>query len=145
MANETRLTAQCRLDELTRIAVEVRRIAEPVIGPEATALVDLAVTEICSNVVRHSHPAHPEHTFEVVIRDRADTIEIEVRELGPPYSFEIPEMPSMDVDLMDLPEGGFGLAIVAESMDEFERRRDGNINITRMLKRRPQAAAPRSA
>jgi anti-sigma regulatory factor (Ser/Thr protein kinase) len=46
-------------------------------------------------------------------------------------------MPSMDVDLMDLPEGGFGLAIVAESMDEFERRRDGDVNITRMLKRRP--------
>jgi serine/threonine-protein kinase RsbW len=135
--NETRLTARCRLEQLAAIATAARQMAEPAVGPEAAALVDLAITEICSNVVRHGHPRDPEHTYDVVVKTLTDAVEIEVRDAGPAFAMNTPEMPSVDVDLMDLPEGGFGIALVAGTMDEFERRREDGVNITRMVKRRP--------
>jgi serine/threonine-protein kinase RsbW len=134
--NETRLTAHCRLEQLAAIATAARQMAEPAVGPEAAALVDLAITEICSNVVRHGHPREPDHTYDVVVKTLADAVEIEVRDVGPAFAMHTPAMPSVDVDLMNLPEGGFGIALVAEMMDEFAQWRDGDVNITRMLKRR---------
>jgi serine/threonine-protein kinase RsbW len=133
---ETRLTAHCRLEQLAAIATAARQMAEPAVGPEAAALVDLAITEICSNVVRHGHPREPEHTYDVVVKTLADAVEIEVRDVGPPFAMHAPEMPSVDVDLMNLPEGGFGVALVAGTIDEFAQWREGDVNITRMLKRR---------
>jgi serine/threonine-protein kinase RsbW len=137
MTNETRLTAHCRLEQLAAIATAARRMAEPAVGPEAAALVDLAITEICSNVVRHSHPRDPEHTYDVVVKTLTDAVEIEVRDAGPAFVMDTPEMPSTDVDLAELPEGGYGGALVAGTMDEFERWREDGVNITRMVKRRP--------
>lgn len=137
MTNETRLTAHCRLEQLTAIATAARRMAEPAVGPEAAALVDLAITEICSNVVRHGHPRDPEHTYDVVVKTLTDTVEIEVRDAGPAFVMDTPAMPSVDVDLADLPEGGYGVALVAGTMDEFERWREDGVNVTRMVKRRP--------
>jgi serine/threonine-protein kinase RsbW len=134
---ETRLTAHCRLDQLEAIATAARHMAEPSVGSEAAALVDLAITEICSNVVRHGHPRDPEHTYDVVVKTMTDAVEIEVRDVGPAFEMGTPRMPSVDVDLMNLPEGGFGVALVAATMDEFERRREDGVNVTRMLKRRP--------
>ncbi len=137
MTKETRLTAHCRLEQLAAIAMAARQMAEPAVGPEAAALVDLAITEICSNVVRHGHPREPEHTYDVVVKTLADAVEIEVRDVGPAFAMNTPEMPSVDVDLADLPEGGYGVALVAGTMDEFERWREDGVNVTRMVKRRP--------
>jgi serine/threonine-protein kinase RsbW len=136
MSNETRWTAYCRLDQLAAIATAARQLAEPAIGREAAALVDLAVTEICSNVVRHGHPNAPDSTYDVVMRTSDNAVEIEVRDAGPPFPAGTREMPSIDVDLMSMPEGGFGLALVAKTMDEFEQRREGDVNVTRLVKRR---------
>ena len=135
--NETRLTAHCRLEQLAAIATAARRMAEPAVGPEAAALVDLAITEICSNVVRHGHPRDPDHTYDVLVKTLADAVEIEVRDAGPAFAMDVPEMPSVDVEFMDLPEGGFGVALVANTMDEFQRWREDGVNVTRMVKRRP--------
>ena len=77
------------------------------------------------------------HTYDVVVKTLADAVEIEVRDAGPAFAMDTPEMPSVDVKFMDLPEGGFGLALVAGTMDEFERWREGGVNVTRMVKRRP--------
>ena len=135
--NETRLTAHCRLEQLAAIAAAARQMAEPAVGPEAAALVDLALTEICSNVVRHGHPRNPEHTYDVVVKTLIDAVEIEVRDAGPAFAMDTPKMPSVDVDLAELPEGGYGVALVADVMDEFEQWREHGVNVTRMLKRRP--------
>jgi serine/threonine-protein kinase RsbW len=137
MTNETRLTAHCRLEQLAAIATAARQMAEPAVGPEAAALVDLAITEICSNVVRHGHPRDPDHTYDVVVKTRIDAVEIEVRDVGPAFAMDPPEMPSVDVDLAELPEGGYGVALVAGTMDEFKRWREDGVNVTRMVKRRP--------
>jgi serine/threonine-protein kinase RsbW len=137
MTNETRLTAHCRLEQLAAIAMAARQMAEPAVGPEAAALVDLAITEICSNVVRHGHPRDPDHTYDVVVKTLTDAVEIEVRDAGPAFAMDTPRMPPVDVELMDLPEGGFGVALVAKTMDEFERWREDGVNVTRMVKRRP--------
>ena len=134
---EVRISVPCRLEKLAVVAGEARRLAMLSVGSEAAGLVDLAVTEICSNVIRHGHAGRPQDTFTVHIKAIDGSIEIEVRDAGDSFDAATPVMPSVDVDLMDLPEGGFGLALVSQTMDVFEQRHDHGINITRLIKRRP--------
>lgn len=136
MPRETLLAVESKLAQLSFVAAAVRRVAEPVVGPEAAALVDVAVTEICSNIVRHAHPGEPGHSFLIMLRPKKAAIEVEVRDEGPAYAMGPHPMPDVEVPIAQMPEGGFGLALVAATMDEFEEWRDGTVNVTRILKRR---------
>lgn len=131
------IVVPCRLERLAALADEVRAIAEPIIGSESALLLDAAVTEICSNIVRHGHPDEPDHEYSVQVGADGDRVDVEIRDRGPAFDFTVGPMPSIDVELDDLPEGGFGMAIVAASMDVFEQRREDGVNVSRVVKRRP--------
>ena len=137
MTQEKRIIVACRMDQLATVAESAHRFAEPIVGAEAAALVNMAVSELCSNVVRHGHPDDPHHEYMVCLRQLVDAIEIEIRDVGPEFASTPPLMPSVDVSLEDMPEGGFGMALVATTMDEFEQRREDGVNITRIVKGRP--------
>jgi serine/threonine-protein kinase RsbW len=137
MTREARITVASRMDQLATVAESAHRFAEPIVGAEAAALVNMAVTELCSNVVRHGHPDDLHHEYMVCLRQLADAIEIEIHDVGPEFASTAPVMPSVDVSPEDLPEGGFGMALIATTMDEFEQRREAGVNITRIVKRRP--------
>jgi serine/threonine-protein kinase RsbW len=137
MRHEATLTVPCRLDQLAVVAAAARRLAEPAVGAAAAALVDLAVTELCSNVVRHGRHDGADHHFTVRFVAAPDAIEIEIRDVGPAFAAGPATMPSVDVAVEDLPEGGFGMALVQRTMDAVEYRREGDTNVTRIAKRRP--------
>jgi len=137
MSRDASLAVECRLENLRVLAAAVRRIATPILGAVATDQLDVALTELCSNIIRHGHRNRPSAMLHVGVRGHADRVEVELRDQGPAFIAEPPAMPSVEVALEDLPEGGFGLAIVAATMDEFAQRRDGDTNVTRIVKRRP--------
>jgi serine/threonine-protein kinase RsbW len=132
---EVTVTVRCRLENLAFTAAAARGVAAEQMGSAAASLVEIAVTEFCSNIVRHGHPEDPDHEFTMRLRGIERGLEIEIRDAGPIYSVEPSEMPSFDVDLDDLPEGGFGMALVRETMDAVEHFRDGDVNVVRLVKR----------
>lgn len=136
MGDSRTFSVECRLECLAGLASEARRLAEPAVGRPSATLLDTAITEICSNIVRHGHAGDPEHRYSVRVSALADEVEVEIRDEGPAFSFAGRAMPSVDVAIDDLPEGGFGMAIVAATMDVFEQRREDGVNITRLVKRR---------
>jgi serine/threonine-protein kinase RsbW len=136
MSNDVRLNVPCRLDQLRVVAEAVRSCAEPVVGASDAALIDMAVTELCANVCKHGHPDDAEHTYAVAIHATAEAVVIEVRDEGPAFAgASVAEMPRVDVELDDLPEGGFGQALIAQTMDEFIQWREGSVNVSRIVKR----------
>jgi len=137
---EATLTIACRMENLGIAAAAARGIAVEVLGPADAGLVELAVTEACSNVIRHGHPGDLDHCFNIVFREENDALVVEIRDVGPEFVFERPALPEIGATIEDLPEGGFGVPLIHITMDSVEHWRANGENVIRLVKRRPAAA-----
>jgi serine/threonine-protein kinase RsbW len=128
-----------RLECLAWLGSASRGIAREQLGSDADAsLVELAIVEICSNVIRHGHPDDADALVHVIFADDGQGLQIEIRDEGPPFSAEDTAMPEIEVtmDIDDLPIGGFGIPMVHALMDAVEYSREGHVNVVRIWKRR---------
>lgn len=106
---------------LSRLALSGLARVRP-LAPDTLADLKLALTEACSNSVRHAYgerEGHVEISFEL----RGDRLVIEVADDG--SGFEL-EQPGAAVDGDDLTEGGLGIAIIRAIADEVEIGGGGN-------------------
>jgi len=81
---------------------------------DTVADLKLALTEACSNSVRHAYPGG-DGVVEIVYELSADSLAIEVADDGQGFG-EIEPRP----EDADLSEGGLGIAIIKSLADEFE-------------------------
>jgi serine/threonine-protein kinase RsbW len=100
--------ALCRL-ALTGIA-RTRALA-----PELVADLKLALTEACSNSVRHAYEEGREGVVEVRYALDAERIVVEVADSGAGFDPEVLERAQEDLD-----EGGLGIAIIRAVTDELD-------------------------
>ena len=100
--------ALCRL-ALTGIA-RTRALQE-----EVVADLKLALTEACSNSVRHAYDEGRDGVVQISYRLRDDRIEVEVRDDGAGFDPEVLEQAQEGLD-----EGGLGLAIIRALTDELD-------------------------
>ena len=100
--------ALCRL-ALTGIA-RTRALA-----PELVADLKLALTEACSNSVRHAYEEGREGVVEVHYELGEDRISVEVMDDGAGFDPEVLERAQQELD-----EGGLGIAIIRAVTDELE-------------------------
>jgi serine/threonine-protein kinase RsbW len=126
-----RLTIPAKAEYITlvRLALSglsgLRRLSEEALGD-----MKLAVTEACTNSVRHGYN-NGEGTVEVVYELRPDRLVVEVADDGPGFDA------SGDRPLRDgLAEGGLGIAIIQAVSDEFEagKQADGSGSRLRFVK-----------
>jgi len=126
-----RLTIPAKAEYITlaRLALSglssLRRLSEEVLGD-----MKLAVTEACSNSVRHGYE-DGEGTVEVVYELLPDRLVVEVADDGPGFD------PAGDRPMGDnLAEGGLGIAIIKAVSDEFEasKQADGSGSRLRFVK-----------
>ncbi len=104
------------------------------------AQVELLVSELLTNVIKHSEPDDSNlHDFPVgltVVAD-GDNLTLSVSEIGKPMDGEVVrkytdtkiEMPATDGDLYDLPESGWGMQLIKSICDDisYERLDDSNV------------------
>ncbi len=111
-----RLTIPARAEyiSLGRLALtglsRVRNLSE-----ETLADLKLALTEACSNSVRHAYP-QGEGVVEISYALRSDRIVIEVSDDGEGFGLADPDANGGH----ELTEGGLGIAIIRAIADEFE-------------------------
>jgi serine/threonine-protein kinase RsbW len=98
----------CRL-VLTGIA-RVQGIEDEVLGD-----LKLAVTEACSNAIRHAYDEGALGKIRVRYELGADAITIEIADEGHGFDLDRPE-----ADAIELSEDGMGLAIIRAVVDEVE-------------------------
>lgn len=98
----------CRL-ALTAICREHR------FSDDEIADLKLAITEACSNSIRHAYDDNDgsESRVFVSFEVQADRLVVEVRDHGRGFSYE-------GANTDDLPEGGLGIAIIRAVVDEFD-------------------------
>jgi serine/threonine-protein kinase RsbW len=76
----------------------------------------LALTEACTNSVRHAYGEQSQGTVEIVYELQPDRLSVEVGDDGPGVA---PEAPA-NAENADLAEGGLGIAIIRAVADEVE-------------------------
>ncbi len=105
---------------LSRLALTglVRLRREP-LSQEVIGDLKLALTEACTNSVRHAYP-DGQGSVEIVYELHSDRLVVEVTDDG--EGFEVPPAPSEAFDGHELNEGGLGIAIIEALADELEIR-----------------------
>ena len=82
---------------------------------EVVADLKLALTEACSNSVRHAYDEGRDGVVQVFYRLRDDRMEVEVADDGAGFDPEVLERAQQDLD-----EGGLGIAIIRAVTDELD-------------------------
>ena len=112
-----RLTIPAKAEYIALCRLALAGLAR--IGPlpdETVADLKLALTEACSNSVRHAYQDGGEGTVEVVYQLMKDRLVIDVLDEGTGFELEeVPAPPHPD-------ESGLGLAIISSVTDELEVR-----------------------
>jgi anti-sigma regulatory factor (Ser/Thr protein kinase) len=95
-----------------------------------------AVAEIATNIIRHAYPNGSRRaSMRLRMRLYADRVEASFADRGvafvPPAAKDSPAS-----DALQLPEGGYGLALVRACVDRVDHRRTpGGTNVWRLVKR----------
>jgi serine/threonine-protein kinase RsbW len=112
-----RLTIPARPEYITlgRLALTGLARLEPG-AEESLGDLKLALTEACTNSVRHAY-ANGEGQVEIVYVLCRDSLAIEVNDAG--SGFTPPETPIAEASEDDLAEGGLGIAIIRALTDEL--------------------------
>ena len=103
------------------------------LSDETLADLKLALTEACSNSVRHAYRDGRAGVVEIDYDLRPDRLEIQVSDDGPGFDYV-----EADGEDRELTEGGLGLAIIKSISDEFElSENEGGGSRLRFSKRLP--------
>jgi serine/threonine-protein kinase RsbW len=98
--------------------------------------VELCIVEAATNAIRHAYHGEPGHTVGIALAADTDRLNIEVSDSGTPMPVEQEQRllhgtvanEFQTTNLRSLPEGGRGLQIIHDLMDEVSYVRLGNIN-----------------
>ncbi len=81
----------------------------------------LAVDEVCSNLIIHSHNCDPNHSIELTIDvDAQNGITFEIRDRGKGFNFRKYKEPCIKEIIKTQRKGGVGLLLVRRIMDHLE-------------------------
>lgn len=99
---------------------------------EEANTVELAMAEALNNIVEHAYPAiDAKGPIRIRCLCRKDGLHLSINDEGimmPDGQVPIGMKKSVDVDLMDMPEGGFGWFLIKDLAKHVRYRRVGEIN-----------------
>lgn len=138
MDSTIRLTIDSRLDDTALAGLAVRGIAQGFGLDETEAyLLELAVVEAVSNVIRHAYGNRPGHPVDITVTVARQEMAMEIRDRGVALDPDVLTRagePAEPAGISDLPEGGLGLSIIKQVMDKVSYASRDGINVLRMSK-----------
>jgi anti-sigma regulatory factor (Ser/Thr protein kinase) len=137
-----RLAVDSRLAEVRRLGGMVRSFClEAGLDAELAGSMELAVVEAANNIIKHAYLEMPGNKVEVELRREPGRLVIDVSDWGRPIPEEkktAPSAPEFDPnDPAGLQEGGMGLYIIHQVMDQAIRSHNGGRNTLTMVKEVP--------
>ncbi|MCX6362466.1 MAG: ATP-binding protein [Armatimonadetes bacterium] len=114
------LSVRSSYDELAAIRAMVLAHARERLDDTATEQLALAVHEAAANSIEHAHGGDAAKLLECEVETYADRVVVRVYDWGPPFQSGPADEPNLD----GMAEGGFGLYIIGECVDEARRFRD---------------------
>jgi anti-sigma regulatory factor (Ser/Thr protein kinase) len=116
------------LEELARIRAFVAgfcsRRASPPLDGESVAALELAVNEAAVNVMKHAYAGRPDGRIDLEARDHGDRVVIRLFHRGKGFRRSDVAPPTFDLTA----DGGFGIYIIEQSVDEVRYGTDDHGN-----------------
>ena len=96
----------------------------------------LALDEMCSNLMIHSHRCNPEELFEInIILKKGDPIIFEIIDDGNTFDINQFAEPNLDNLVHEKRKGGLGIRLVKSIMDKIEYQNRNGKNVCRLIKK----------
>lgn len=96
----------------------------------------LALDEMCSNLMIHSHRCNPEELFEInIILKKGDPIIFEIIDDGKTFDINQFAEPDLGNLVHEKRKGGLGIRLVKSIMDKIEYQKLGEKNVCRLIKK----------
>jgi serine/threonine-protein kinase RsbW len=99
---------------------------------EESGTVELVLAEVLNNIVEHAYPSpNAPGPIDVQCSHQADGLLVDIKDQGfpmPDGRMPIGQLSSLDVELEDLPEGGFGWFLIQHLAKDVSYKRVGNQN-----------------
>lgn len=135
------LTVRSALSELEKIRNFLRRYLRGWdISEEDFFRIELALVEMCTNVIRYGYPGG-KGDFQVKAWHEDEKFYLEIRDSGVPFDPSRIKKPSLKDLATKERMGGLGIFLARKLMDGFAYRREDNQNVLTMYKKaRPPAS-----
>ena len=119
---EDRIRVSCQKNNLKQIRQFIENKLSFYQLPEADKnLIVVAIDEVCSNLMIHSHQCNPMQHIEVATQENSPTMFIcQVHDWGKPFNIVEYQTPPMENVLKEKKSGGMGLILVKKIMDKIE-------------------------
>ncbi|MGC3937803.1 ATP-binding protein [Roseobacter sp. EG26] len=116
-------------DALAQILTELGPLE---LSVEEAGTIELVLAEVLNNIVEHAYP-EPDTSGDIHIycSHRSDGLHLKITDQGaamPDGAAPLGKQASLDVDLMDLPEGGFGWFLIQDLAKDVDYNRVENEN-----------------
>lgn len=130
------MTMESRMENLSLLGSAILGTARAAVLDDTLAFqLELCVVEAVTNVIRHAYGGLPAHQMEVTIEVAADRISYQVSDTGKSHPHFAQPGSVFDWQTSDqVPEGGMGLAIIWELMDEVQYHSENGRNVLTMTK-----------
>lgn len=111
-------------------------LREAGVGAEDTGTIELVLAEALNNVVEHAYREDPDHSFVLTSSVSEAGLAVRMTDQGVPMpGLALPSgnLPDIDTGLQDLPEGGFGWALIHTLTEELTYQRVDDQNVTSFI------------
>lgn len=135
-----KLSISSDLNNMLLIGLTVNKICEYLAFSELESnQIETCLIEAVTNAIKHAYNNDPNQTIHVKIDILTDRVVFAIHETGKPWEqYKKPKFGFNSKDLNHLPEGGMGLHIIHEIMDEVSYQTIAGMNIHTFSKYRPK-------
>ena len=131
---QTDLTVIANFEQLRKPAELLKELcSQSGVPAETFSLVELALQELLTNQVEHAYENNSAGTIKLQFNVDADKILIVSEDAGLKATFDLNKVKMPDP--LELAEGGYGMAIIKNVMDDVSYRRLDGRNIWKLMKR----------
>ena len=137
---ESTLTVEGIYSNLGKIGAFVEQFTRRIgFDSRSTYAVQMAVDEACSNIIEHGYGGEGKGEIYLQFQQLADGIKVIIQDRGAPFDPDAVPAPNVEAPLEERGEGGLGLFLMRQLMDEviFEFAGDegGDTNTLILIKR----------
>jgi serine/threonine-protein kinase RsbW len=142
------MSPKLRLSCCTSALVELRSFLQRSLEAYGFSEVDrhqvtLAVEEVCTNLIIHSHASNPKEVIYLEVKELKEKLAIEITDKGDAFNLLEYEVPDLKKVIEEKRKGGIGIYLVKKIMDEIEFESKNGENTCRLIKNFPSSKKPK--
>lgn len=136
LVGRLRLVSESLLENVALLGSAIQGLTFAAAIDKTTAFqLELCVVEATTNAIRHAYAGLPGNEVEVIVELTADRISFKVYDSGKTHPAFDQQTVSFDWESLDqVPEGGMGVSIIKEIMDEVQYSSSQGRNCLTMTK-----------